>query len=159
MKRHLEISAGFLGDIALMMVVDVVAVGLGQSLETLATHEEDLHLGQSLAGSDVARLLQQRFEEFAVLEQLLLLLQGVDVVAEDHLRLARVQHVERDPHFVVIQQIRFGPRHLRRAVEEVAVELVVIVDSLLDQFPVAVFHTGQVGEQFQQYLRQSVHIP
>ena len=148
--EYLKILPGSVRDISLVLVVDEHAIGLGEGFETLAAHEEDLNFGEGLAGRDVARLLQQVFEHFAVLVRALLLLQAVDVVAEHHLRLARVQHVERYAHLGAVEQVRFGPRHVGRTVHKVVVEIRMVVDLVLDRVPVVVAQTGQVGEEFQQ---------
>ena len=122
-----------------MKVVDVVAVGLGESFETFTAHEEDLNFRECFAGRDVSRFLQQRLELVSVLEEPLLFLQRVDVVTEDHFGFTRIQHVKRYPHFRTVQQIRFGPRHsIGWAVEEVIAKVRVIVHFLFDEIPIAV---------------------
>lgn len=59
-----EIVLGAVNDLLLVVVVDLLAVVLGQRLEAFAAHKQDAHLGQLLAGRDEAGLFEELFELF-----------------------------------------------------------------------------------------------
>uniref|UniRef100_A0A182XS87 Secreted protein n=1 Tax=Anopheles quadriannulatus TaxID=34691 RepID=A0A182XS87_ANOQN len=61
-QQLLEVVLSGLDQLALVVVVDLLAVVLGQRFEALAPHKQDAHLGQLLARRNVAGFFQQLFE-------------------------------------------------------------------------------------------------
>lgn len=61
-EQLLEVDLGLFDNVPLVVVVDQLAVVLGERLETLAAHEEHSNFGQLFAGRDVACFFEELLE-------------------------------------------------------------------------------------------------
>lgn len=57
-QQLLEVMLGPIDNFLLVIIVDLLAIVFGQCLEAFATHEQDTHFGQLLAGCNEASLFE-----------------------------------------------------------------------------------------------------